>query len=108
MIEMSLIEVALSIIASVGMTIIITQSTLFKKPRDIVFAKTVMPWKTFLMCPICIGFWAGIISFSILGKNFSIFDMFLYGCVGSGVNHFVVLWNRSIISDSPSKCGKCQ
>lgn len=61
-------------LSTIGATIIITQSYAFKWLRKLVNNK-------FIKCSLCVGFWVGLILYSI--KYTICFDSVLYGLIGS-------------------------
>ena len=55
-------------LACVGITIIITQSSIFEKPRE-VFSNMGDFFDELIHCPMCMGFWVGIFLSFLYGKD---------------------------------------
>ena len=55
-------------LACVGITIIITQSSIFEKPRE-VFSNMGDFFDELIHCPMCMGFWVGIFLSLLYGKD---------------------------------------
>ncbi|MCJ7816410.1 MAG: hypothetical protein MUP55_01005 [Candidatus Aenigmarchaeota archaeon] len=89
-------DLALLLLASIGLTFIITQSYILMKFRDSITNSTL---RTFISCPQCVGFWVGLIlTFSIewWNDNWSLsFGLLvlsgLMGLANSGICHIVEL-----------------
>tara|TARA_R100000152_G_C6697170_1_gene127476 strand:+ start:66 stop:344 length:279 start_codon:yes stop_codon:yes gene_type:complete len=64
-----------------GITIIVTQSMLFKPIRDRI-EKTSDFLGTLFSCPLCFSFWASIATSLLLGPVSD--NLFFDGCIGSG------------------------
>ena len=46
----------------------------------------VRPQYHFFKCPMCMGFWVGIINWFLIDLNFS---WFVAGCISSGASYFI-------------------
>jgi hypothetical protein len=75
------------ILATIGLTFIITQSSLFKPIRGIA-GKIHPKFGKFLHCPMCIGFWAGLIVYLL---SYFKLDIINYGFIGSFVSYLAYL-----------------
>ena len=91
--------------ASVGMTIIVTQSGLFEGLRGYIDSKSSFFGELF-SCPMCFGFWAGVFmsaySYIMYGINV---DPFMLGC-SSSIFSFLTLKAMNLasaISEMPSQ-----
>ena len=71
------------ILASFGLTIIVTQSKIFKPVREIAGLFS-LKLRDMLECPMCFGFWSGMICFFL---KFIQIDFLLYGFIGSAVGY---------------------
>ena len=82
----------LILLGSVGITIILTRSSLFEKPRDFIEGKSSLMGEL-VSCPMCLGMWVGFITSLFVVNNTIIFSIY-YGGVTSLVSYFF----ESIIS----------
>lgn len=88
-----MLEFIIFILSVVGFTIIITQSSLFKPIRNL--GQKIHPkFGKFLNCPMCIGFWGGIIVYILNYLNLEIIN---YGFIGSFVSYLVYLLIKPLI-----------
>ena len=71
------------ILSSFGLTLIVTQSKILKPVREIAGLIS-LKLKELLECPMCFGFWSGMICFflRLIEANF-----ILYGFIGSVVGY---------------------
>ena len=72
------------ILATIGLTFIITQSRIFK---------FIQRWYLF-KCPMCFGFWAGLICYFIHQYQL---DVINYGFIGSFISYIVYLLLRPLM-----------
>ena len=90
--------------ASVGMTIIVTQSGLFERFREYVDRKSSFFGELF-SCPLCFGFWAGVFMsmYSHLLYGIKI-DPFMMGCASSIISFLTFKFMNliSALSEVPS------
>lgn len=100
MLDVTYEDIVLLLLASIGLTFIITQSYILMKFRDSITNST---WNTFINCPQCVGFWVGaVLSFFIEWWNngFSI-DLFilafLMGLSNSGICLFLSQWHDFVL-----------
>lgn len=82
------------IMVSFGITAILSKGSIFEGFRRMWTEKLrhFKPWKslhTFFHCPLCIGFWAGLIV-SIFWKS-PTGSFFLDGCIASGASWFIMM-----------------
>ena len=86
------VELLYFILASYGMTLIITYGKIFdiiRPPRE--------TFKGFFHCPMCIGFWSGAFLFGINGFTelfnfeYSFANFFILGCISSGVSYIMAM-----------------
>ena len=81
-----MIELIYFILSCYGLTQIIMYGSIFDKIR---------PNTRFWICPLCIGFWVGIILSSInrytelFNFNYDVLTIFLLGCLSSGTTYFI-------------------
>jgi len=91
--------------ASVGATLIVTLSTIFEPLRNMLNLSSEqreegiatgaekgtrkerikMFVKELFHCPLCFGFWMGVVNYIAIYKDFDLVNMFLYGCASSAV-----------------------
>jgi ABC-type multidrug transport system permease subunit len=99
-----MLELLIFILSTIGLTLIITTSFIFKKIRD--NAKKINPmFGKLLSCSQCVGFYIAIlIQFIILIHNrmslsFNWFDLYyiLYGFIGSFICYVVYLLLKPLI-----------
>lgn len=74
------------ILGVVGGTLIITKSILFKSIREWVTKKSMFLGEG-ISCPMCVGFWMGIIVYLLNVYDLSIF---IKGLSGSIVSYYVI------------------
>ena len=72
------------ILATIGLTIIVTQSKLFS---------FIQRWYLF-QCPLCFGFWAGVLCYIIHQYQLDIIN---YGFIGSFVSYIAYLLLRPLM-----------
>ena len=65
------------ILACYGMTMIAVYGKIFDAIR---------PQHHFFKCPMCMGFWVGIINWFLIDVSF---NFFVAGCIGSGASYFI-------------------
>ena len=92
------------ILAAYGLTQILVYSTIFAPIR---------PKHHFFHCPMCVGFWVGVLLVSINGFtelftfDYNIANAFICGCVSAGVSYLISM----LVDDSglrlPQKEVKC-
>ena len=75
------------LLATIGLTFIVTQSKLFEPIRAF-FGKIHNKLEYLLRCPMCFGFWAGIICYEL--KTHKI-DLLLYGFISSFICYLAYL-----------------
>jgi len=87
------------LLASLGATLVINRSDLFSSLRSVWHRKFNYPWKLFLHCPQCIGFWTG---FAFHWFSFGVSPhWFVDACMASGFCSMVhkLVWKQIIIDD---------
>ncbi len=82
----------LILLGSVGITIILTRSSLFERPREFVDSKSSLLGEL-VSCPMCLGMWIGFLTSLFVINNTIIFSIY-YGGVTSLLGYFF----ESIIS----------
>jgi hypothetical protein len=75
------------ILATVGLTFIVTQSKLFKPVRDF-FGRINGMLGYLLGCPMCFGLWSGLIVWTL--QELSL-DIVVYGFIGSFLSYVFYL-----------------
>ena len=76
------------ILCSYGLTLILTYGKIFNK---------IKPKHKFFHCPMCIGFWVGILLFLINGYtelftfDYNLINLILLGSLSSGVSYFLIM-----------------
>lgn len=92
------------ILATIGLTMIVTQSYVFKGIRE--YTKQRVPWfGKMISCPQCFGFWAALFVQSIIliygrgALTFYISDFYylIYGFIGSFVSYLTYLLIRPLM-----------
>jgi hypothetical protein len=81
------------IFATVGLTFIVTQSKIFKPIRKL-GSKIHKDIGYFLECPMCFGFWAGLIVYELHNYNFEIIN---YCFIGSFFSYLIYLLMRPMM-----------
>jgi len=78
------------VLAIVGLTTIITQSKLFASIRRVLESRT---GSKFLYCPMCVGFWVGLVlslfQFGCCSTRYWLLTLLVDGWASSGVNWIV-------------------
>jgi len=84
------------LLSSYGLTIIITESYLFKPLRKLLYRYSPRFLGKLVYCCICTGFWAGALTSGLSSFVFeghlssaSVLEMFLIGWASSGLNWFL-------------------
>lgn len=81
-------EFAIWVLPVLGVTLIVTCSTLFRRVREWLQQRFVFAYEL-LSCPMCFGFWAGALlatlGVSIPISDLRVLDVFLNGCAASWV-----------------------
>jgi hypothetical protein len=96
---------------SFGVTAIITKGSIFEGFRRFWYEKLrgFKPWRslhTFFNCPLCVGFWAGLIV-SLCGQGIT-GNFFFDGCIASGTSWFIMLLEYFLIKPTNGKgCKGC-
>ena len=81
---LKMLEFIKFIFATIGLTLIITKSKLFEPFRNWCLKKSeLLGYLT--KCPLCIGFWSGLLVFSI--EKIYIGDFIIYSFIGSFVSY---------------------
>jgi len=75
------------LLATIGLTFIVTQSKLFDPIRKF-FGKIHKKIEYLLNCPMCFGFWAGIICYELETHKI---DFLLYGFISSFLSYLAYL-----------------
>lgn len=94
------------IMITFGITAVISKGSLFESLRRNWYEKLkgFKPWKslhTFFFCPLCIGFWAGIVvSYSWASPSGNIF---FDGCIASGMSWLIMMLEYSFTKSSGCK-----
>jgi len=90
-------ELILFILATIGLTFIISLHYIFKRIRNFLEIKSPKYLGKMINCTACVGFWVGliirIIQILSLGLVFN-YDLILYGFVGSFVSYIAYLLLR--------------
>lgn len=83
-----MMNLLLFILVSYGVTSILVHGSIFSSLRMFVFRRFRQPWNSFFMCPLCVGFWAGLLV-SLTGM-LPVTGFFFYdGCIAAGVAHMI-------------------
>jgi hypothetical protein len=82
------------VMVAFGITAILNKGSIFEGLRRTWLEKLkgFKPWKslhTFFFCPLCIGFWAGIVV-SVFWKS-PTGNIFFDGCLASGASWFIMM-----------------
>lgn len=68
-----------------GMTAIIVYGSIFESGRKWFYKHTKEPWNRFFLCPLCVGFWVGL----VVGPGDLFSNRFFAGCAASGICYFL-------------------
>ena len=97
-------DIIIFILSTIGLTLIITTSYIFRRARQYWWKKSPLIGKL-IKCPQCTGFWVGIfIQYTMLwhqrgGFTFGIEDVYyiIYGFIGSVVSYITYLIIKPLI-----------
>ena len=103
-------DLLIFVMITFGITAIISKGSIFEgvrrnwyeKLRDFKYWKSL---HTFFFCPLCIGFWAGVLVayfwVSITG------NLFFDGCLASGAAWFIMMIEYSLTKPTSGGCKGC-
>lgn len=77
-----MLEFVAFIFACYGLTSILMYSSLFEKLRRKFNVD-------FFKCPLCIGFWSGIVVYSLFAGAFDLGILLIYGMISSGTTYIL-------------------
>lgn len=82
------------VLAALGLDLIITRSFIMQIFRDIPFIEENEYMHTLFNCPMCFGFWTGLL-FGIIGYfvgYITVFELFLIPFIVSGIGYIITIY----------------
>lgn len=98
-----MIDVLKFAIVCYGATTIIVYGMIFNKWREKFYKTLREPWNRFFFCPMCVGFWVGVLCHALGLDAFG--NVFWAGCAASGICYFFSGFYESMFR---KKCGGCR